>query len=76
MIKDKDGKLIGIGIRSKGNVFNLNVIEMNFLVVRVDKIWLCHRRFFYIKFDNIVKAGSTFAIRDFPRIMEPTYVVC
>ena len=36
IIKDKDGKLIGIGTRTKGNIFQLNPIEMTFLVAKMD----------------------------------------
>ena len=35
-IKDKDGKMIGTGTRSKGSVFQLNPTEMTCLVAKVD----------------------------------------
>ena len=40
IIKDRYGKLIGIGTRSIGNVFQLNLTEMTCLVVKVDNNWL------------------------------------
>ena len=36
MIRDKDEKVIEIGIISRGNVFQLNPIEMKYLVAKVD----------------------------------------
>ena len=76
IIKDRDGKLIWIGTRSRGNGFQLNPTKMTFLVVEVDNNWLWHRRFFHINFDNIVKVSSTFAVRDLPKITKPTNVIC
>ena len=52
MIRDKDGKVIGIGTRSRGNVFQLNPIEMTCLVAKVDNSWLWHRKFCHINSDN------------------------
>lgn len=75
IIKDRDGNIIGIGTRSRGNVFQLNPTKMTCLVAKVDNSWLWHRRFCHIKFDNIVKASSTFSVRDFPKIMKPTNFV-
>ena len=68
--------MIGTGTRSRGNVFQLNPIEIKCLVIKFDKIWLWHRRFYHINFDNIVNVSSTFVVRDFPKIIKPTYVVC
>lgn len=76
IIKDKDGKMIRTRTRSKGNVFQLNPTEMTCLVVKFDKSWLWHRRFYHINFDNIVKVSRTFVVRDFPKITNPTNVVC
>ena len=36
IIKDKDGKMIGIGTRSRGNVFQLNPTEVTCMVAKVD----------------------------------------
>ena len=49
---------------------------MTHLVAKVDNNWLWHRRFYHIKFDNIVKDSGTFVVRDLPRIMKPTNMIC
>ena len=36
MIRDKDGKGVGIGTKSRGNVFHFNLTEMTCLVAKVD----------------------------------------
>ena len=68
--------MIGTRTRSRGNVFRLNPTEITCLVAKVDNSWLWHRRFCHINFDNIVKFGSIFAVRDLPKIIKPTNVVC
>ena len=75
-IKDKKGKFLGLGTRTKGNVFQLNPTEITCLVVKVDKNWLWHRRFCHINIDSIVKVSSTFAVRDLLKITKPTNVIC
>ena len=37
---------------------------------------MCHRRFYHINFDDIVKASRTFVVRDFPKITKPIDIVC
>ena len=32
--------------------------------------------FYHIKFDIIVKVSSTFVVRDLPKIIKPTNIVC
>ena len=71
-----EGKLLGIGTRTRGNVFQLNSTKITCLVANIDNIWLWHRRFCHINFDDIVKASRTFAIRDLPKITKPTNIVC
>ena len=68
--------MIGIGTRSKGNVFQLNPTKITCLDANVDNNWLWHKRFCHINFDNTVKAGSIFVVRNFPRIMKYANVVC
>ena len=76
MIRGKDGKEIGIETRSRGNVFQLNPTKMTCLVAKVDDSWLWHKIFFHINFDSNVKTSSMFAVRDFPKIVKPTNIIC
>ena len=68
--------MIGTDTRSRGNVFQLNPTEMTCSIAKVDTSWLWHKRFCYINFDNIVKASATFAVRDLPKILKPTNIMC
>ena len=40
MIRDKDKKVIGIGTRSRGNIFQLNPTKMTCFIAKVDDSWL------------------------------------
>ena len=66
VVKNKEGKLLGTGIRTRGNVFQLNSTKITCLVANIDNSLLWHRRFYHINFDDIVKASRTFSIRDLP----------
>ena len=76
MIRDKDRKVIGIGTKYKGNLFQFNPTKMTCLVAKVDESWLWHKRIYHIKFDNIAKTSNMFAFRDFPKIVKPTNTIC
>ena len=76
MIKDKDGKVIEIGTRSRGNVFQMNRTEITCLVAKVDDSWLWHKIFCHINFDSIMKTSSMFVVRDSPKIIKPTNIIC
>ena len=65
MIRDKDGNVIRIGNKSRGNVFQLNPIEMTCLVARVDDSWLWNKIFCHINFHKILKVNTTLGVRDF-----------
>jgi hypothetical protein len=75
MIRDKDGKVIGIGTRSRGNVFQLNPTKTTCLATKVDDILLWHKIFFHINFDSIVKTSIIFSIRDLPKIIKYTNTI-
>ena len=55
IIKDRDGKMIRMGTRSRYNVIQMNPIEITFLKDKLHNSWLWHRIFCHINFDNIVK---------------------
>ena len=68
--------MIGTSTRSRGNIFQLNLIEMTCFVAKVDINSIWHKRSCHINFDNIVKEISTFVGRDLPKIVKPTNMVC
>lgn len=43
---------------------------------KVNNNWLCHKKKFHINIYNSVKESTTFAVRDFPKIVKPTSIVC
>ena len=76
IIKDKEGKLLRTSTKTRNNVFQLNTIEIKFPIAKANNSWLWHRRFFHINFDNIVKISNTLIVRDLPKIIKPTNIVC
>ena len=68
--------MLGTGIRTRGNVFHLNTTEIICLVAKFDNSLLWHIRFCHINLDNIVKASNTLAMRDLPKIIKPTNIIC
>ena len=76
MMREKDGKVIGIATRSRGNLFQLNPTEMIYLVANINDSWLWHKRFYHINFDSIMRTSRIFSIRDFPKIVKPTNTIC
>ena len=75
MIKDKDGKVIGIGTRSRGNVFQLNPTKITCLVAKIDDSWLWNKIFCYINFDSLMRTSRMSVVRDFPNIVKPTNTI-
>ena len=75
MVRDKDKNVIGIGTRSRVNVFQLNPTQKTCLVAKVDDSWLWHKRFCHINFDNIVKTTNMFGVRDLPKIVKLTNTI-
>ena len=76
VVKIKEGKLLGTGTRTRGNVFQLNTTKITCLVAKIDNSWLWHRRFCDINFDHIVKVSKTSIVRDLHKITMPTDIVC
>ena len=62
--------------KTRGNVFQLNYTEITCLIAKIDNSWLWHNFFCHINFDNIVKAGNTLVVRNFPKIFKPTDTIC
>lgn len=46
------------------------------MIGQVDEIWLWHRRFGHINFDNLVKVSSKGYVRHMPKITKPTNTIC
>lgn len=49
---------------------------MTYLISKVDDSWIWHKNIFHINFDDIVKVSTTFAIKDLPKILKPTNMMC
>jgi hypothetical protein len=70
-------KLVGTSPRTLENVYILdeNLNEECHINI-VDEIWLWHRSLGHIKFDNLVKFNNLGAVRNFPKIINPSNTMC
>ena len=46
------------------------------MVAKIDDSWLWNNRFCYINFDNLMRTSRVFSIRDLPKIVNPTNIIC
>lgn len=67
---------IAFGTKTKGNIFHLNADEKRCLISEIDESWLWHRRMYHVNFDCMVRISSTQVVRDLPKIVKPTNLVC
>ena len=75
MIINEDGKVIGTGTKSRGNVFKLNPTTMTCLIAKIDNSWLWHKRFYHLIFYSIVRTNIMFVVRDLPKIVKPSNTI-
>ena len=69
--------MVGIAPRTSENVYILNTkLNEECHINLVDEIWLWHRSLGHINFDNIVKFNNLGAVRNLPKIIKPSNVMC
>ena len=57
-IYEINGKLIGNGDQTRGNLFYLDMNNATCLVVEIDDVWLWHKRLCHVNFDNLVSSSK------------------
>ncbi|GLJ33801.1 hypothetical protein SUGI_0679410 [Cryptomeria japonica] len=75
-IKGKDGKLVAIGMQTKGNLFQLNANVSTYLMAKLDDSWIWHRRLYHVNFDSIVKASKIKVVRGLPVLKKLDNTLC
>jgi hypothetical protein len=75
--KAESDKLVATAIRTPSNIYSLNEIgkEICFLG-KDDASWLLHRRMSDMNFDDLVKFSKKKAVREIPKILNPTNILC
>ena len=75
-IYDTNGKLIGSGDQTRGNLFYLDMNDGTFLVVEFDDVWLWNKRLCHVNFDNLVSISNMKRVRGFPKLKKPNNMIC
>jgi hypothetical protein len=75
--REDTGKLVGTAPKTPKNVYILDAkLNEECHINSVDESWLWHRRLGHINFDNLVKVRNLGAVRNFPKIIKPSNVMC
>ena len=75
-IYDTDGKLIGKGEQTRNNLFYLDMENPTCLVVRINDVWLWHKRLCHVNFDNLVSINKKKKVRGLPKLKKPKNTMC
>ena len=68
--------MIENGVRTENNVYVLKEDKEKFHLIKLDEIWLWHKRLGHLNFDHIVKLNNEGVVKDLPRISKPNNSVC
>ena len=74
-IYDTNGKLIGKGNQTRGNIFYLDMDDDTCLILEFDGVWFWHKRLCHVNFDNLVSIGNMRRVRGFPKLKKPDNII-
>ena len=74
-IYDTNGKLMGKGDQTRGNLVYFDMDDATCLVVEFDDVWLWHKRLCHVNFDNLVSISNMTRVRDFPKLKKPDNII-
>jgi hypothetical protein len=75
--REDSEKLVGTAPRALENVYILNTkLNEECHINLVYESWLCHRRLGCINFENLVKVNNIGAVRNLPKITNPSNPMC
>ena len=75
-IRDTNGKLIGKGDQTRGNIFYLDIEDATCLVVEFDDVWLWHKRLCHVNFDNLVSINNMRKVRGLSKLKKLDNIMC
>ena len=75
-IYDTNGKLIGKGDQTRGNLFYLDIEDSTCLVVEFDDVWLWNKRLCHVNFDNQVSISNMRRVRGLPKLKKLDNIMC
>jgi hypothetical protein len=64
-------------IRNSSNIYFLNEFgKESYCLGKENEIWLSHKRMGHMNFYNIVKINRKEAVKEMPKILNPTNTLC
>lgn len=75
-IFDDDGNSVGNNEKTKGNLFFHDLIVHVFFLVKLEDLWLWHKRLCHVNFESIVKVSRKKRVRGLPNIHKTHNVMC
>ena len=75
-IYDTNGNLIGKGDQTRSNLFYLDMEDDACLVVKLDDVWLWHKRLRHVNFDNMISISKMKKVRGFPKLKKLGNTMC
>ena len=68
--------MIGKCDQTRSNLFYLDIEDATCLVVKIDDVWIWHKRLCHVNFDNLVSISNMRKVRCFPKLKKPDNITC
>lgn len=75
-IFDDKGNLIGTEMKTKGNLFYHDPNVETCFFVRVEDVWMWHKRLCHVNFENMVKISRKKRVRGLPNLQTNENAIC
>jgi len=69
-------KIVVKAIKTSGNVYVLEEGKEKCCIGKTDERWIWHKRLGHLSFNQLVKLGRKYVVRDMPKISKPENIVC
>ena len=74
-IYDTNGNLIGKGDQTRSNLFYLDIEDATCIAMKIDDVWLWHKRLCHVNFDNLISISNMKKVRVFPKLKKLDNVI-
>ena len=75
-IFDTNGNPIGKGDQTRSNLFYLDIDDATYLIVKIDDVWLWHKRLYHVNLDNLISIINMKQVRGLPKLKNPNNIMC
>ena len=75
-IFDINGNLIWKGGKTRSNLFYVYINNSTCLIVKIDDVWVWHKRLCHVKFYNLISINNMKKVRGLPKLKKPNNIMC